>query len=79
MVGGNFDLESNFLVKDSSHVKNLLKFMDHIPAHLEVCETLTIFNYSNNGSEPKKAVLFREINVEQVDIIMDNYYHCSYN
>lgn len=44
MVDGKFDLEANFVVKDSDNVKHLLKFMEHVPEKLQVRDAAFIYS-----------------------------------
>ena len=36
LVGGKFDLESNFVVKDFSNVRHVIKFIAHVSVKLQV-------------------------------------------
>lgn len=42
LVGGEFDMELNFVIQDAQNIKHMLELLDHCPPNLQVT------NYDNN-------------------------------
>lgn len=42
LVGGEFDMELNFVIQDAQNIKHMLEMLDHCPPHLQVRVTHTI-------------------------------------
>lgn len=36
LVGGEFDMELNFVIQDSHNIRHMLELLDHCPANLQV-------------------------------------------
>lgn len=36
LVGGEFDMELNFVIQDAQNIKHMLEMLDHCPPHLQV-------------------------------------------
>lgn len=36
LVGGEFDIELNFIIQDSQNIKHMLELLDHCPPSLQV-------------------------------------------
>jgi hypothetical protein len=35
-VGGEFDMELNFVIQDAQNIKHMLELLDHCPSNLQV-------------------------------------------
>lgn len=44
LVGGEFDMELNFVIQDAQNIKHMLELLDHCPPNLQVC--LSIYESS---------------------------------
>lgn len=44
LVGGEFDMELNFVIQDAQNIQHMLELLDHCPPSLQVC----IQNYNSN-------------------------------
>jgi hypothetical protein len=36
LVGGEFDMELNFVIQDAQNIKHMLELLDHCPSNLQV-------------------------------------------
>ncbi|KAI5702596.1 hypothetical protein M8J75_001879 [Diaphorina citri] len=36
LVGGEFDMELNFIIQDAQNIRHMLELLDHCPPHLQV-------------------------------------------
>ncbi|KAJ9589240.1 hypothetical protein L9F63_017554, partial [Diploptera punctata] len=36
LVGGEFDMELNFVIQDAQNIKHMLELLDHCPPNLQV-------------------------------------------
>lgn len=43
LVGGEFDMELNFVIQDAQNIKHMLELLDHCPPNLQV-SSLFCFN-----------------------------------
>ena len=43
LVGGEFDMELNFVIQDAKNIRHMLELLDHCPHPLQVFETTLIF------------------------------------
>lgn len=37
LVGGEFDMELNFVIQDAQNIRHMLELLDHCPPNLQVC------------------------------------------
>lgn len=44
MVGGEFDMELNFVIQDGESVVHMLAFLDHCPCNLQVTDLIHVYN-----------------------------------
>ena len=54
LVGGEFDMELNFVIQDAENIRHMLELLDHCPHPLQVgvtCCTLYIEHFSTSSSE----------------------------
>jgi len=46
LVGGEFDMELNFVIQDAQNIKHMLELLDHCPPNLQVgwndCDTFCV-------------------------------------
>lgn len=42
LVGGEFDMELNFVIQDAQNIKHMLELLDHCPPNLQV----SVFKYN---------------------------------
>jgi hypothetical protein len=46
LVGGEFDMELNFVIQDAQNIKHMLELLDHCPPNLQVgwngCDTFFV-------------------------------------
>lgn len=47
LVGGDFDMELNFVIQDSQNIKHMLELLDHCPPNLQVRNTFRFFFVSS--------------------------------
>lgn len=40
LVGGEFDMELNFVIQDAQNIRHMLELLDHCPPNLQVSETM---------------------------------------
>ena len=40
LVGGEFDMELNFVIQDAQNIKHMLELLDHCPPNLQVSNKL---------------------------------------
>lgn len=38
LVGGEFDMELNFVIQDAQNIRHMLELLDHCPPNLQVSE-----------------------------------------
>lgn len=43
LVGGEFDMELNFVIQDAQNIKHMLELLDHCPPSLQVNRKLSNF------------------------------------
>ena len=43
LVGGEFDMELNFVIQDAENIRHMLELLDHCPHPLQVFEKTLIF------------------------------------
>ncbi|KAG8299918.1 hypothetical protein J6590_053378 [Homalodisca vitripennis] len=59
LVGGEFDMELNFVIQDAQNIKHMLELLDHCPPNLQgLCYTSgpTINNLSDKGFIHQSAI-----------------------
>lgn len=44
LVGGEFDMELNFVIQDAQNIKHMLELLDHCPPNLQVRNSYYIFS-----------------------------------
>lgn len=49
LVGGEFDMELNFVIQDAQNIKHMLELLDHCPPNLQVIQTLLHYFISNHS------------------------------
>lgn len=45
LVGGEFDMELNFVIQDAQNIRHMLELLDHCPPNLQVCNFTQVFNW----------------------------------
>jgi hypothetical protein len=45
LVGGEFDMELNFVIQDAQNIKHMLELLDHCPPNLQVCPQFILANF----------------------------------
>jgi len=44
LVGGEFDMELNFVIQDAQNIRHMLELLDHCPPNLQVSERRDVGN-----------------------------------
>ncbi|EZA55234.1 Neurobeachin, partial [Ooceraea biroi] len=44
LVGGEFDMELNFVIQDAQNIRHMLELLDHCPPNLQVSERHDVQN-----------------------------------
>lgn len=47
LVGGEFDMELNFVIQDAQNIKHMLELLDHCPPNLQVTYNDEIFKFNS--------------------------------
>ena len=45
LVGGEFDMELNFVIQDAQNIRHMLELLDHCPPNLQVCLSFNSINF----------------------------------
>ena len=50
LVGGEFDMELNFVIQDAENIRHMLELLDHCPHPLQVMMILMMIDLSRSGA-----------------------------
>lgn len=48
LVGGEFDMELNFVIQDAQNIRHMLELLDHCPPNLQVSRYINYYHIQRN-------------------------------
>lgn len=54
-MGGEFDMELNFVIQDAQNIRHMLELLDHCPPSLQVSSRYNIYFLPNQIASPPAA------------------------
>lgn len=58
LVGGEFDMELNFVIQDAQNIRHMLELLDHCPPNLQVCYVILDSGTGGNKKKGKASHFF---------------------